>query len=643
MPELPQTGSNQDDEDGDGDGEDVEEEEESDDDVTEGNSSTAIQTELIDDDQTRQSLDSSLDSSSLRPPHSTSLYRSQTRSSRSSDQTNQEAYFTPLPGSDTSRIDLSFVDTLLPPPTDRKGKGKARYDDANPGTSENNSRTPTSTSPYRDYFGSLAGHRVKEAGGTGVLSTQNSFGNELLHRPPDDQVSRRLPPSAVSERSGDLLTTWQTSTRPAMYKQASKSMINFHTIEVKERIEQMIREEDEMVEEAKRRSMKGKQRCFAVDVPGTPAEETGGVVSTRVDRADGVPIDGDSASKRMSRAPTYESLVHPLRRRRSMPTFTEAYDPPPYPSFSRSTASGLPLGIRIQPRDDEGREHLPEYSNDIYMQAVIPRKMEFMAPGVQARDRKWRKVVCVIEGTALKIYRPPGATGVSAIGEWWERKVGVGDITDSHATGTVKREGPGGGPGEKTIKQDDRDEDRTGLDSNLSIGTSCRSQLEDTMANPPPTPSRFGFRLLRPSPRRAHARSVSDAQACTPPRAQTPRPSLNIPVSSGPPSASSSRARTPEPGIACPPVTSGPTTARLKGSAAHASWEPHSRDLLRVYSMQHAESGLGNDYLKRKNVIRVRVEGEQFLLQAKDTADVVAWIEVSGRVVFILIGSSWVG
>lgn len=46
--------------------------------------------------------------------------------------------------------------------------------------------------------------------------------------------------------------------------------------------------------------------------------------------------------------------------------------------------------------------------------------------------------------------------------------------------------------------------------------------------------------------------------------------------------------------------------------------------------MQNAESGLGNDYIKRKNVIRVRVEGEQFLLQAKDVADVVAWIEVIG-------------
>lgn len=51
-------------------------------------------------------------------------------------------------------------------------------------------------------------------------------------------------------------------------------------------------------------------------------------------------------------------------------------------------------------------------------------------------------------------------------------------------------------------------------------------------------------------------------------------------------------------------------------------------ELIKAYTMQHAESGLGNDYLKRKNVIRVRMEGEQFLLQAKDVAGVVEWIEV---------------
>lgn len=43
--------------------------------------------------------------------------------------------------------------------------------------------------------------------------------------------------------------------------------------------------------------------------------------------------------------------------------------------------------------------------------------------------------------------------------------------------------------------------------------------------------------------------------------------------------------------------------------------------------MQNAESGLGSDYTKRKNVIRVRMEGEQFLLQAQGIAEVVEWIE----------------
>lgn len=40
--------------------------------------------------------------------------------------------------------------------------------------------------------------------------------------------------------------------------------------------------------------------------------------------------------------------------------------------------------------------------------------------------------------------------------------------------------------------------------------------------------------------------------------------------------------------------------------------------LLRNYSLQNAESGLAADYIKRKHVVRVRAEGEQFLIQAKD-------------------------
>ena len=47
--------------------------------------------------------------------------------------------------------------------------------------------------------------------------------------------------------------------------------------------------------------------------------------------------------------------------------------------------------------------------------------------------------------------------------------------------------------------------------------------------------------------------------------------------------------------------------------------------------MQGAESGLAADYMKKKNVVRVRAEGEQFLLQTDSARDVVDWIEVSRR------------
>ena len=54
-----------------------------------------------------------------------------------------------------------------------------------------------------------------------------------------------------------------------------------------------------------------------------------------------------------------------------------------------------------------------------------------------------------------------------------------------------------------------------------------------------------------------------------------------------------------------------------------------SNALLRVCTLQNAESGLGSDYLKKRNVMHVRTEGEQFLLQADSVLGVVNWIKVS--------------
>ncbi|KAF5311027.1 hypothetical protein D9619_008104 [Psilocybe cf. subviscida] len=168
-----------------------------------------------------------------------------------------------------------------------------------------------------------------------------------------------------------------------------------------------------------------------------------------------------------SMAPAYD---YPLRRRRSLPTFTAPdAKPPPYPEIEVTTpnpafpnsalyattpiedpsanthpqafmlkphSTSALKGLNIAPREDEGREELPSYSNSIYLRAEMPRKMEFTAPGVQAKDRKWRRTVCVLEGTVFKVYKADSTSAIAKgkggglstkIGGWWESKVGVPD------------------------------------------------------------------------------------------------------------------------------------------------------------------------------------------------------------------------
>lgn len=49
--------------------------------------------------------------------------------------------------------------------------------------------------------------------------------------------------------------------------------------------------------------------------------------------------------------------------------------------------------------------------------------------------------------------------------------------------------------------------------------------------------------------------------------------------------------------------------------------------LLKTYSLQHAEVGLATDYLKRKFVLRLRVEAEQFLLSCTEIETLIQWME----------------
>ncbi|KAF9064798.1 hypothetical protein BDP27DRAFT_1425459 [Rhodocollybia butyracea] len=383
-----------------------------------------------------------------------------------------------------------------------------------------------------------------------------------------------------------------------------------------------------------------------------------------------------------------------LVRRRSMLKFDMRSPPPPYPSHL------------IQPGD--GCERLPSYTNNVLLRAIMPMKLEFAKPGIQAKDRKWRKVVCELEGTVFRVYRcPPAYAGTPRVIDWWERRVGVGDISVGAGTGKplvgsvggtggagTVRMGVGGGAGSNIPEEMMREQERlraeklgetggrwhteiplpvprppqpwstdagatnshssastesgwdrrdVGSGSSVSPPSLAPSRIVSLLeshrrarsgsGSPTPTPytSRSSFNLLPRSPSRT---SLSTESTISHTSGVSSYSSSNLSVSSLSPSfvSASSGANGTQESSADPSPNHSPASSFSPEVNSHFSKgitcpPPQWSDLLRVYTLQHAESGLGNDYLKRKNVIRVRMEGEQFLLQARDVTDVVEWVE----------------
>jgi hypothetical protein len=110
--------------------------------------------------------------------------------------------------------------------------------------------------------------------------------------------------------------------------------------------------------------------------------------------------DGTGArSQRVSMEDYYHQVTRPL-------SATSGHVETP-PSYDLAVA-GLnlpPSRFKIQPREDEGCEILPEYSCSIAISAVFVRKMEVECAVHKAHDRNWYKVHVELQGTALKIYK----------------------------------------------------------------------------------------------------------------------------------------------------------------------------------------------------------------------------------------------
>lgn len=338
-----------------------------------------------------------------------------------------------------------------------------------------------------------------------------------------------------------------------------------------------------------------------------------------------------------------EADIGRLLRRTSMPSFHPTSDPPPYPTFDPR-----PRESRVMPPEDEGGERLPTYSNSLYLIAIMPRKMEFSSPGVQAKDRKWRRVVCELEGTAFRVYKcPPGASGAGVLGDWWEKRVGVSDIASPSPPRPRKKEEeverpvklgideapaiqsvPSGG----SLSAPPARQTRSRTESQSS-----RATHSTMMTTPRPAKRISGASFLSPFRSASASRSEANGEGSRRPESselellpvdmRDSRSSLSNESTGRATPATQRLSQPPQPRsaarLAFLPVATG-RAQRRQGDIP----KPPKSDLLRAYTLQNAESGLGNDYLKRKNVIRVRSEGEQFLLQAPDIPAVVEWIEV---------------
>lgn len=262
-------------------------------------------------------------------------------------------------------------------------------------------------------------------------------------------------------------------------------------------------------------------------------------------------------------------------------------------------------------------------NGQVHIEGNLSRKQEFTAPGVQARDRSWKKHYYILRGTALFVYKfDPHRFPLKS-----ENAI-VPTTTEEESEENLHVHLPG--------------ERRLSQPTILGANGARRGSLD---ATPTPSPARRGSIVSAiPGERRGSISGVI-AAATDHRRGSLPGPS---PLSTGAeharrPSVSSTTNSTTTTGsdakdihlFNAPRKTSvsssiGSATSQSTSIASHFQ----QNQLLKVYTLQNAESGLAADYVKRKNVVRVRSEGEQFLLQTDSARDVVDWIEVCHAIRF---------
>ena len=257
-------------------------------------------------------------------------------------------------------------------------------------------------------------------------------------------------------------------------------------------------------------------------------------------------------------------------------------------------------------------------TGQVHIEGQLQRKMEFNSPGNQSRDRSWKRFYFIVRGTSLLLYRfDPHRFPLK-----FETGPAVQSVTEAesqeylhvHVPGEKKAPitiaGAAGGAvvinGAPRAEGADAANARRGAEADHSRRSSTSTSTDAD------SPARSTGSRATDTPRR-----MSDASGTTGTTVDTSASEKDPAIF---PNTGRHRASS--------VPNSGPSTSTQSQSTSLASHFQQNQ-LVKQYTLQNAESGLAADYTKRRNVVRVRAEGEQFLLQTDSARDVVDWIEVS--------------
>jgi hypothetical protein len=105
----------------------------------------------------------------------------------------------------------------------------------------------------------------------------------------------------------------------------------------------------------------------------------------------------------------YHSQMNTTSRRDLVSTNGDHIDDPPSYDVAINGSHLPSTRLKIEPREDQGREQLPAYSCSIMIRAIFSKKMELETAVQTAFDRKWHQVYAELQGTALRFYKVKSA------------------------------------------------------------------------------------------------------------------------------------------------------------------------------------------------------------------------------------------